>query len=245
MRKIILLLIVTTFSSGFAQWPEAQTILDKIDQNLSSDNRVLISKMIIHGRRADRTITSKTWSVGDEKSYTEYLSPAREKGTKMLKLGDKLWMFSPATDRIIQISGHMLRQSMMGSDLSYEDMMDDQTLSEQYHAVLTSEDTVESRLCWQLELIAKSKDISYHMRRIWVDKERFVPLKQELYAKSGKLLKRLTLTDVEKMQGRWFPQKMIFRDMLKKGKGTEFIIDEIKFNVSIPESRFSKSVLRD
>ncbi len=127
----------------------------------------------------------------------------------------------------------------------FADMMDDQTLSEQYHAVLTSEDTVESRLCWQLELIAKSKDISYHMRRIWVDKERFVPLKQELYAKSGKLLKRLTLTDVEKMQGRWFPQKMIFRDMLKKGKGTEFIIDEIKFNVSIPESRFSKSVLRD
>jgi hypothetical protein len=36
----------------------------------------------------------------------------------MLKLGDQLWTFSPSTDRTIQIAGHMLRQSVMGSDMS-------------------------------------------------------------------------------------------------------------------------------
>jgi len=244
MQKICGLIIALIFTTVFAQYPEAEIILDKIDQNLSSENRVFTSKMVIHGKRSDRTIESRSWSVGDKKSFTEYLSPAREKGTKMLKLEDKLWMYAPSTDRTIQISGHMLRQSMMGSDLSYEDMMDDKTLSEAYHAVVTGLDTIEQRPCWELELTAKTKDIAYNMRKIWVDKERYLPLKQELYAKSGKLLKRLNLRDVKKIEGRWFPKTFIFRDMLKSGKGTEFIIDDIQFDVKIEARRFSKASLR-
>ena len=103
---IILLLLSTTL---FAQYPDAKEVLDKIDKNMSSKNRVATSKMIIHGKRGSRTIESKSYAEGDKKSFTEYLSPAREAGTKMLKLEDKLWIFSPTTDRIIQISGHMLR----------------------------------------------------------------------------------------------------------------------------------------
>lgn len=112
-------------SAAYAQ--NANQILEKVDKNMSSKNRIVESEMIIHGKRNSRTITSLSYSVGDKKSFTEYLSPARERGTKMLKLENKLWIYSPSTDRIIQISGHMLRQSLMGSDLSYEDMMDDRS----------------------------------------------------------------------------------------------------------------------
>jgi len=244
MKQYIIGILVFCSTSLQAQMPDAQTILDKVDQNMSSENRVLTSTMIIHGKRADRSIESKSWSIGDMKSFTEYLSPAREKGTKMLKLEDKLWLYSPSTDRIIQISGHMLRQSMMGSDLSYEDMMDDKTLTEQYHAVVTDSDTVDTRSCWVLELTAKTKEVAYFMRKTWVDKKRNVPLKQELFAKSGKLLKRLDLKDIVNIEGRWFPKRMIFKDMLKTGKGTEFIVNKIAFNVSIPAHRFSKAGLR-
>lgn len=244
MKKYIIGLLVLCATILQAQIPDAQIILDKIDQNLSSENRVLTSRMLIHGRRADRVIESKTWAEGTQKSFSEYLSPAREKGTKMLKLENKLWVYSPVTDRIIQISGHMLRQSLMGSDLSYEDMMDDNTLRDNYQAVVSATDTVEGRTCWVLNLTAKTKDTAYFKRKMWVDKERFVPLKEDLFAKGGKLLKRLTLTDVVYMKGRWFPMKMIFKDMLKQGKGTEFIIDSIQFNQKIPRTRFLKASLR-
>ena len=117
MKSIITACLVSMITLVFAQ-PNADEILDKVDKNMSSENRVFESSMTIHGKRNSRTITSKTFSVGDKKSYTEYLSPAREQGTKMLKLVDQLWIYSPSTDRTIQISGHMLRQSVMGSDLS-------------------------------------------------------------------------------------------------------------------------------
>src|SRR6056297_3207002 len=142
------------------QAPGANEILNRVDENMSSENRVVESTMIIHGRRNSRTITSVTYSVGDEKSFTEYLSPAREKGTKMLKLEDKLWIYSPSTDRTIQISGHMLRQSVMGSDLSYEDMMDDATLRDKYDTEIVGSETINGRNCWVLSLTAVVEDVN-------------------------------------------------------------------------------------
>ncbi len=186
----------------------------------------------------------QTWGIGDKKSYTEYLAPAREQGTKMLKLEDKLWIYSPSSDRIIQISGHMLRQSLMGSDLSYEDMMENAKLLEQYDAGVTGSEIIRERDCWIVELQAKTAEVNYQIRKIWVDKNRYIPLKEELYAKSGKLLKKTELFDITKMGNRWYPHKIVFKDMLKKGDGTEFIIDDIEFDKEIPGYVFSKASLR-
>jgi hypothetical protein len=132
MKK--LLIIPAFFLSVIISAQSADEIIDRVDRNMSSENRIFESSMTIHGRRASRTITSRSYSVGDTKSFTEYLSPAREQGTKMLKLEDQLWIYSPSTDRTIQIAGHMLRQSVMGSDLSYEDMMEDRKLTDVYDA---------------------------------------------------------------------------------------------------------------
>lgn len=242
--KQILFILLATCSISFGQTPSANEIIDKIDQNMASDNRVFTSKMIINGRRGSRTIESKTWAVGDKKSFTEYLSPAREKGTKMLKLEKQLWIFSPSTDRTIQIAGHMLRQSVMGSDLSYEDMMEDASLTDLYDAEVVGDEEIGDRACYVLMLTAKSADVAYQKRKLWVDTERFVPLKEELYAKSGKLLKKTELSDVVKVQGRWFPRKILYKDMLKDGEGTEFIIGEIAFDTTIPDHIFSKASLK-
>jgi hypothetical protein len=70
-------------------------------------------------------------------------------------------------------------------------------------------------------------------------------MKEELYAKSGKLLKSTSMDGIKKVQDRWFPTRFIFKDELKKNsKGTEWVIDDIAFDVEIPDSRFSKAMLR-
>jgi outer membrane lipoprotein-sorting protein len=241
---VALAVVVLPALCAIAGEPTAEQVLLEIDRNMSSSNRVFTSRMIIHGRRGVRAVQSKSWGEGDAKAFTEYLAPAREKGTKMLKLEDRLWLYSPATDRTIQISGHMLRQSVMGSDLSYEDMMEDKRLASAYTAEITGEEEVDDRPCWVIELTAREKNIAYHRRRVWVDRERMIPLRQELYAKSGKLLKRTELTDVKQLEGRWFPTRILFKDMLKNGEGTEFIIEAISFDQPIPDHIFTKAALR-
>ncbi|MFC1481262.1 outer membrane lipoprotein-sorting protein [Candidatus Neomarinimicrobiota bacterium] len=225
--------------------PTAEELIKAIDDNMTAENRVITSRMIVHGRRASRTIESRSWVVGEDMAFTEYLSPPREAGTKMLKTKDKLWTYSPQTDRIIQISGHMLRQSVMGSDMSYTDMMEDRPLLEMYKATVEGSEMIDGRKHWILYLDAIVDDVSYPKRRSWVDAEYFLPMKEELYAKSGKLLKSSTMGGVMKIEGRWYPKSFNFKDELKRNsKGTEWIIDTIEFDVDIPESRFQKSGLR-
>lgn len=244
MKVIISIAFLLISIISFGQYPDGKELLEKIDENMSSDSRIFTSTMIIHGRRGSRNVESKTWAEGEDNSYTEYLAPAREEGTKMLKLENMLWMYSPSTDRTIKISGHMLRQSVMGSDLSYEDMLDDKKMTESYDAVVTADEEYNGTLCWIIDLKARTDDLAYDSRKIWVDKEKFIPVKQELFAKSGKLLKRMEMSDVVRVEGRWYPRKMTFKDMLKDGKGTEFNVNEIQFNVPIPADILNKGSLR-
>src|SRR5450759_3428675 len=243
MRNIIIPMLLLSIAID-AQNPSAREIIEKVDKNMSAESRIFTSKMVIHNRRNTRIIESKSWSLDEKKSYSEYLSPPREQGTKMLKLDNLLWIFSPSTDRIIQISGHMLRQSVMGSDLSYEDMMEDPHLLNHYTGKVDGEEKTGDRNCWVITLTATSAGVAYQTQKVWVDKDRFIPLRKELYAKSGVLLKRMELSDVLRIQGRWFPKKMLFKDVLKEGEGTEFQIMDIEFNVKIPDYIFSKASLK-
>ena len=244
LNRIIIAGLTLSFAFGQKDMTVVE-IIQAMDNNLNAKSRIITSKMVVHGRRTSRTIVSKNWVVGTDLAFTEYLSPPREAGTKMLKLGNKLWTYSPQTDRVIQISGHMLRQSVMGSDMSYDDMMEDRPLMELYNATLEGSVEINGRNHWIMLLEAKLKGLSYPKRRAWIDKEYFLPTKEELYAKSGKLLKTSTMDGIKKVQGRWFPSRFIFKDELKRtSKGTEWIIDEIEFDSEIPDSRFSKAILR-
>jgi outer membrane lipoprotein-sorting protein len=245
MKRIALALwAFAAFAAAQAPPPSAETILDRVDANAVPGNKILISEMTIHGRRDSRTVKSKSWIRGQDKAFTEYLDPPRERGTKMLKLGDQLWTYSPDTDRTISISGHMLRQSVMGSDLSYEDMMEDRKLRNAYAVKVAGEEPLAGRSCWVLELKSKTGEVAYQSRKSWVDKERYVVLKEERFAKSGKLLKDLEVKSVRRVGERWVPDHVVFRDALKQGGGTEFKVASIEFDAAIPEALFSKASLR-
>jgi len=243
MKKSLLLLLF--FIESIFIWTiTAEEVMEEIDNNLYSRSQISQARMIIHNRRGSREIVIKSWTEGRERSFSEYLSPPREKGTKMLKIKKQLWIYHPDTDRIIKIAGHMLRQSVSGSDLSYEDFLESTSLKTDYSAELEENEIINEIDCYVLNLFAKDETIAYQKRKLWIDKNKFVPVKQELFGKSGKLLKKIEMFDFKKHDNRWYPQKMVFKDMLKKGDGTEILTDFIEFDEKIPESVFSKSSLR-
>ena len=86
MIKIFPFIISLSLLTGQNGDISIDEIITKIDKNLNAKSRILTSKMVVHGRRLSRTIESKNWVIGTNQAFTEYLSPAREAGTKMLKL---------------------------------------------------------------------------------------------------------------------------------------------------------------
>jgi len=225
--------------------PTGEEVLERIDGNMYFDQAEIESDMVVHGRSGARTIESRVYRKGVDNALVLYLAPPREKGKKMLRLGDKIWNYIPEpTDRIIAISGHLLRQSVMGSDLSYEDITENHRLLDKYEAAVVGSEESDGRDCWVVELNSTAKDVAYYSRKVWVDKERWLPLREERFARSGKLLKTTTITEVSRLGDGWYPRHTIFKDELAEGGGTEYIVKSIDTDVEIPDHMLTKAALR-
>lgn len=236
---LILALILSTPAAA-AEPPTADQLIEAMDANMVFDTRTATVTMEVQNKRRTRSYTIQSYGRGADESAMEYLAPAREKGTRMLKLGEELWMYMPSVDRTQKISGHMLRQGMMGSDMSYEDMMTTTKTREMYAAKVTGEAEVGGRPCWSLELLAHDESVTYPKRVTLLDKETLIPLKQELYALSGMLMKVWEMSDVQEFEGgRKFPTKMVIRDVLKEGSETRLSFTDMKFGVDLEQEVFS------
>jgi outer membrane lipoprotein-sorting protein len=221
--------------------PSAFDILDRIDKNMVFETVYAETDMIITIK--NRTITKQmiSYSLGNEKSYIEFLSPARDKGTKILKIEDIVKVYYPSAERVMRLSGHMLRRSMMGSDFSYEDMTErSKKLREEYSGEVTGEETIDGRPCYVMVLTSKIPKQTYFTRKAWVDKERYIGLKEELYAKSGKLLKVMTTHDIKTYKNRYYPGRVTLEDKLRKNSRTEMVFKKIQFDLTIPAETFSE-----
>lgn len=148
-------------------------------------------------------------------------------------------MYLPSVERVQKISGHMLRQGMMGSDMSYEDMMEASSWKARYSGVVEGEESFNGVKVWRVKLTAKSADVSYPTRVVLVDQVTYIPLRQELYATSGMLLKTWEMSDVRVIEGKNVAMKMVVEDKLQAGSRTELKFEAMDFSVAVPEEIFS------
>ena len=160
--------------------PTAEELLKGMDNNLQFETRSAVVTMTVNDGKRERVMTMQTYGRGQNESAMEYLTPEREKGTKMLKIDDALWLYLPRAERVQKISGHMMRQGMMGSDVSYEDMMAGSEFEEMYTATVVGSEQLDGRLHWKVEAVAKDSSVTYPKRMMWIDDEYRIPSKQEL-----------------------------------------------------------------
>ncbi|MBD3390666.1 MAG: outer membrane lipoprotein-sorting protein [Chitinivibrionales bacterium] len=221
-----------------------EEILDRMDQNRDHKTVVADATMRIHIGDEVRTKTMIIRSITEgSKSIVEFTNPADE-GTKYLMLDDDLWIYFPEEEDVVKISGHLLKQGMMGSDVSYEDALESDQLSEKYAITLEKEEAYEGKPCHVIFLEATTKDAPYYQRRMWVEKGTFVAWKEEMYAKSGKLLKEAVVLEIREIGGRYFPVKSAMINKLRKNSRTVFEMSNIKLDVELDEGQFSLRWLR-
>lgn len=219
--------------------PTASELLAAMDANMKFDTRAAKSIMRVVDARSTREYTMQTYARGENEAAIDYIAPERDKGTRMLKKGDQFWMYLPRAERVQQISGHMLQQGMMGSDVSYEDMVAAADFEKQYAATVLGVETLDGHEVYKLEAIARDNTVSYPRRVMWIDKATMMPMKQEMYALSGMKLKTWTMSDFQKIGERWTANRTVINDELKQGSYTELITSEVKYGVAVDDDVFS------
>lgn len=239
MKKIIVVLIIVLCST-LAFGMTVDEIMAKIDYNQAPENVIYDGKMIINKNDKQTVKEMKLYGNGKTKTFVEFLSPPRDKGTKNLRIDDNVWIYLPSAEKTVKISGHQLREGMSGSDFSYEDQMERVKLLEKYSAVIDKEELYEGRAMYIMNLtLRENTEGTYYKRVIWVDKEQFVVYKSEMYAKSGKLLKVLTVGKVENIGDRYYPVSIRMEDKLKGKSYTDIELTNITLNKKVSEDIFS------
>src|SRR5205823_6351089 len=105
-------------------------------------------------------------------------------------------IFSPP-DSLGTITSSQMRDAVFGSDLSYEDLVDNFFAWE--HQAIVGTETVDRVPCQILESKPGKGDRSIYGRvRSWIDVKRLVPLRVEKYLASGQLARRIETTRVAK-----------------------------------------------
>jgi outer membrane lipoprotein-sorting protein len=197
--------------------------------------------------RIDNEVRTKSMMIKGmtkgNKSIVEFTNP-EDRGTKYLMLDDNLWIYFPDEQDVVKISGHMLKEGMMGSDVSYEDALEADKLASKYAISLAADDTLDGKSCYVINLEGKVKDVPYYRRTMWVGKEDFVAWKEEMYAKSGKLLKVSRVLATQKIGARQVPVKSEMQNKLRAGSTTTFEMTGVTFDAPMDEELFTMRYLR-
>lgn len=224
----------------------AEEIIRRVDDNQVFQSEKGRAVMVINrdGRILKKEFTVVGVREGD-KFFMEYLNP-EDRGTKYLKINDELWIYLPDADDVMKISGHMLRQGMMGSDLSFEDLLSADDYASRYESRLSGETNYRGSRCYVIEMTARSnaQDIAYYRQEILVDVDRMVALSLRLYARSGRLLKTMEQFDIRSVGGKNVAYKIEIRDTRRENSVTTIEFSELAFDVPVPRGIFSRQNLK-
>ncbi len=233
MNALIMLLLIVQI--------KPEVILQNLRKNLRYSSSSFSAELEI--RRGKRMLkkTFNGYSIG-ENFFMEFTNPD-DKGVRYLKLKNDLYIYLPDIDDVVRLSGDMLKQSFMGSDLSYEDLMQEDPLK--YYKANELKDTlVDNKKLHILELVDTTGTAPYHRVRLLVDVEKNIWLKEELYSKTGRKMKEVEALEYKETNGRLYPVSIIMRDLRLRDSYTKFTFSKIALDIQIPERHFKLENLK-
>ena len=238
----------TTFVFGTAAsaFAEAQTVgglsaedlLARLDRNEAGTSSHFVGRVTVEDRFGKKVTGFDSFSQGEDRALVVFTS-GEEKGQKILRLKDTLYVSYPEADKPVKIQGAALRDSVAGSDFSYEDMAGDRSYASRYTARLGGEEAVAGEPCVVLELRARMPGLAYPLLKVWVALADFSGRKMEKYSQNGRLLKTQTVLEILHAAGRTVPSKATMTDTMRGRSQTQFEISLAELDVSVEASKFS------
>ena len=200
-----------------------------------------------------RTISMKIWGLGSEQSLVLITAPARDKGNAMLKRGNEVWNWVSNIERVIKIPPSMMLQSWLGSDFTFDDMVKESSILDDYdHKLLGTEvlnwktdETTNGIDCYIVELTPKADAaVVWGRIEIWIAKQEYWQLKVRYYDEDGEPTREMRNTDIRDLGGRRIPTRWELTPFDKPGNRTVFSYQNMEFGADLEESFFSISSLK-
>jgi len=194
----------------------------------------------------------------DTKSIAIILEPASEKGIGMLSYSyddsdrdNETWLFLSALGKVKRISvrnsddEETESASIFGTEMTTEDQesgkLDDYTYELLEKVKIKGRDVVVIESTPKPHRLSKS---SYGKTQSWIDTERFISLKVQMFDKNNNPIKQLLVRKVEKINDVWMGRSLTFYNTVSN-RLTNMRLEAINFDMDIKEDFLTQRALTD
>ena len=193
----------------------------------------------------------------DTKSVTITLEPAAERGIGMLSFAydetgrdNETWLYLSALGRVKRLaSGDSDEEtepaSLFGSEFTTEDTETGKL--EEYAFNVLEETTTAGRAVWKVEQIPneeRAKKTRYSRQIHYIDKERYVGLRSEMYDQYDKEVKRLMASRVELVNDVWMARSLTMMNLVTNRLSNMAFV-EIYTDLNIQDEFLTQRTLTD
>ena len=266
-------LIVTPISNGQnLTGREIMELVDEAQRATSDSafNRMQLStcKFGVKDSRitcAERARVKALESVGknygidlkDTKNITIVLEPAAERGIGMLSFAyddsdrdNETWLYLSALGRVKRIANGSSDDdtepaSVFGSEFTTEDTETGKL--EEYEITVLEETSESGRDVWKIEMIPneqRARKSRYSKTISYIDKQRYVALRTEMYDQYGKEVKRLLASRVELINDVWVARSLTMMNLVTNRLSNMAIL-EINTGIDVDDEFLSQRTLTD
>ncbi len=201
LNRIVLFLLLTVPLTPLRAGPppSAREILGQVRLHQSQQQLDLMGQL----RSGSTVLPFRITQTGPVIRYT-FTNPPETVQLRLEEDGTRLdLVFLNSTKKF---SASRLDEKIGGTAVTYGDL----ALKFLYwpNAEVLGADTLRTRNCWKLRLIAPTKDSPYRTVLLWVDKESGALMRMEGYDQKNLLVKRFEVVSAQKIDGRWFLKQM-------------------------------------
>src|SRR3990172_11909951 len=198
MKKFCFAVLSAVMLFGFAHTSFAEDMspkdimiknffVNRVKDSKSESAMTLINES---GQKRERKSTgvSKLQTNGiDNMRLIKFISPADVKGTSNLMIehsdgDDDIWIYLPALKKVRRLVSSNKKDSFVGTDFSYEDVIGQKV--EEWDHRLVKEEEVTGQPCYVIESLPKNETVKsnsgYGKRTTWIRKDNFVMIKGEI-----------------------------------------------------------------
>ncbi len=215
------LLISTLLAAVSAGAPDPEALLRDSDRARGALPEGVTWTVVVDSTEEGET-TRRSFAIRARgvDALCEALSPPRHKGEVFVFNDRTIWYVKPGLRRPIAISA---RQRLQG-DAATGDITST-NYARDYAGTVAGEDVLDGDPAWRLELVARTKDVTYDRIRYWVSKKRRLALKAEFLTVAGDVFKtarieygaRIVLPGGGEVD---FPSRVTIRDAMGAGNIT-------------------------
>ncbi|MES9970468.1 MAG: outer membrane lipoprotein-sorting protein [Candidatus Thiodiazotropha sp.] len=239
IRAFWILIICSGASLADETEQEAVDLLRKTEALMRSSGTVAEYQVDIIRPDWQRSMSFRSHDdIKNNRFRMEILTPRKTKGTIYLKVNNILSMYLPKLRRQINISPAMMQDPWMGSDFNNQDLLETDSLIDQYTHRIVQREEVDGQTVVTIESAPSATAKVTWKRLLQRIRADGIPLTME-YQCEKRANRRMTFGQVKEMGGRLIPTRWTMAPLDQPGKSTVINLKSIQFNVLLDDHLFN------